>query len=569
MVLTNIRSIRPAIHSPFGVRRCSPCFSFISVFQPSGLVGLIPQSKVHLADQPSSSFVTILSTTEKAYQHIAHLVHNLQFKMQTGRARGRPGDKLEPAPEPKTSFQFPKMPLAEIQEDMASMSSCNSASGHGNNCDCIITREAFRSPSPDDVKKIADFFIYEIYAKRPEDSAQPSFGCLDSVEYPELYDDAISQFNFLRQCQLMFNDAQCSEFGLRDLHAPDRSRFQWHLSALVNIHKFRMTRLAMIEDAVGSFDDLTEKEGSYIEERSQLEREISAIEQARAKDEPELESVRQVVSELGLKLSSLHKQQIELTDRTRDAKANLAKLTEHAAAVKVKRMTEAEEVDRYRMRVVSSPDRVQSEIKNMAETLSAEKESVADLKQRTQALRVRRKTVEKCDQDVERAIGELDIVLAEQERAQVLQKDIDEKSERLTEGEREIAGIESSKIHLERVVSSIQQKLARIGEQSLDVNRQTSEEDRILAEKENEFERQDAELLRQIDGNLESISNTKKAIATDAAHFRQEVELFSKKQADLHESFGAYHADIQKSQQLISADLTKSIKTFRDVAQVQ
>lgn len=478
--------------------------------------------------------------------------------MQTGRARGRPGDKLEPAPELKTSFQFPKMPLAEIQEDMVS-----------NNCDCVITREAFRSPSPDDVKQIAEFFTHEIYAKRPEDFAQPSFGCLDSVEYPELYDDAIPQFNFLRQCQIMFGDAQCSEFGLRDLHAPDKSRFQWHLSALINVHKFRMTRLAMVEDAVGNFDDLTEKEGNYVEERSQLEREISAIEQARAKDEPELESVRQVVSELGLKLNSLHKQQIELTDRIRDAKANLAKLTEHAAAVKVKRMTEAEEVDRYRTQVVSSPDRVQSEIKSMTETLSAEKENITDIERRTRVLRLRRKAAEKSDQNVEKAIGELEIVLAEQGRVQVLQKDIKERKESLTEGEREIASIESSKVHLERVVSSLQQKVSRIEEQSTDVNRQTSEGDRILAEKENEFERQDADLSRQIDGNLKAIKNTKEVIATEAAHFRQEVELFSRKQTDLHESFGAYHADIQKSQQLISADLTKSVESFRNAAQMQ
>lgn len=477
--------------------------------------------------------------------------------MQTGRARGRPGDKLESAPEPKNSFQFPKMPFSEIHEDMAS-----------NNCDCVITREAFRSPSPDDVKKITEFFVHEIYAKRPEDFAQPSFGCLDSVEYPELYDDAIPQFNFLRQCQTMFDDAQCNEFGLRDLHAPDKSRFQWHLSALINVHKFRMTRLAMIEDAVGSFDDLTEKEGAYIEERTQLEREISAIEQARAKDEPELESVRQVVSELGLKLSSLHKQQIELTDRTRDAKANFASLTEHAAAVKVKRMTEAEEVDRYRLRVVSSPDRIKSEIKNMMETLSSEKESVGNIERRVQTLRLQKKAAEKCDQNVERAIAELDIVLAEQERARALQKEIDERTENLAEGEREIASIESSKVHLERVVSSIQQKLVRIREQSTDVNRQTSEEDRILSEKENEYERQDAELVRHFDRNFEAINNAKQAVATEAAHFRQEVEHFSKKQADLHESFGAYHADIQKSQQLISADLTRSVESFREATRV-
>lgn len=444
------------------------------------------------------------------------------------------------------------MPFSEIQDDM-----------NMNNFDCPISKEEFRAPAPADMKRVTDFFIAEIYGKRPEDFAQPSFGCLDEVEYPELYDDAIPQLNYLRQCQKMFEAAQFDEFGLRDIHAPEKSRFHWELSALINLHKFRQTRLAMIEEIVGNFDEMAERERRNNDERTQFERDISVIEEARAKDEPEVEALREHVAELGLKLSSLHKQQIELTDRTRDAKGLLTKRTEHAAAVKVKRMSEMEDVDRYRMRVVSSPDRVKAEMDEMAENLSSEKLNVSSMERRTRTLRMRTDAISKTGQDIEKAGTAMDVVIVEQERAKTLQKEIDERRSALKENEREIAAIKNSQGHLERVVNSVQQKLARVGDQSTDVNRQTSEEDRALAEKESKFEKEQALLSKEVEEKNSAVKSVQEMILREVTNFSREVSDFAGKQAQVHEKMGAYHADLKNARDIISEDNNKSYGAFK------
>lgn len=432
-----------------------------------------------------------------------------------------------------------------------------------NNFDCPISKEEFRNPAPADMKRVTDFFIAEIYGKRSEDFAQPSFGCLDEVEYPELYEDAIPQFNYLRQCQKMFDAAQFDEFGLRDVHAPEKNRFHWELSALINLHKFRQTRLAMIEELVGNIDEMAEREGRNNDERTQFEREISLIEEARAKDEPEVEAIREHVAELGLKLSSLHKQQIELTDRTRDAKLLLTKRTEHAAAVKVKRMSEMEEVDRFRMRVVSSPDRVKAEMDEMVENISSEKENVTSMERRTRTLRMRTAAISKTGQDVDKAGTAMGVVIMEQERAKALQKEIDQRRTALKENEREMAGIRHSQGYLERVVNSVQQKLARVGDQSADFNQQTSEEDRALANKESKFEKEQALLTKDVEEKNAAIKAIQEAILTEVADFSREVEEFANKQAQVHEKMGAYHADLKNAQDIISDDNKRSFETFK------
>lgn len=444
------------------------------------------------------------------------------------------------------------MPFSEIQDDM-----------NMNNFDCPISKEEFRAPTPADIKRVTDFFISEIYGKRPEDFSQPSFGCMDEVENPELYDDALPQVNYLRQCQKMFEAAQFDEFGIRDLHAPEKNRFHWELSALINLHKFRQTRLAMIEDVVGNFDDMAERERRMNDERTQFEREIQVIEEARAKDEPEVEGLREHVAELGLKLSSLHKQQIKLTDCTRDAKALLTKRTEHAAAVKVKKMSEMEEVDRLRMRVVSSPDRVKAEMDEMAKNLASEKVALSNMERRTRVLRTRSDSVKKASQDVEKPSSTMEALIAEQERAKTLQQEIDQRRASLKENEREEAAIKNAEGHLDRVVTSLQQKLARVGDQSTDVNRQANEEERALAEKESNFESENTLLMRELEEKNVAVKATQETILREVTNISKDVSEFARKQAQMHHKMGAYDADLKNARDIISEDNSKSFAAFK------
>lgn len=477
---------------------------------------------------------------------------------QTGRARGRPGDRLDPAPapvlDPQNGFKFPKMPLAEIQEDMQLFSH-------------PISKETIRDPSPKDFKDICDFFVEEIYERRPESFAQPAFGCLEEVEFAELYEESVLNLHGLRQSQEMFHDAKFSNVGLRDVHAPEKTRFHWQLSALINFLKFRSTRLALFEEITANADDLAEKENANIEERTALEQEISKIEEVRAQEEPEVEALEELISNAKVTQQSLHNQQQEINERSRATKQHVLKASENHTALTVKRTALAGEVDRLKSRIVSSPDRLKGSMDDMSNTIATQTESIGDYEKRTRMLKMRVAAQEKCAQDVEKAIAALEGLSLEKDRVKELREADRKATEALKERENEISECETQKKHLERALASVQQRVQRMREQSNAEDAAQSEEDRAWIGKETAAAQKEVECSRLAEQKKEEIMKIQERMLAEVTAFSEELTNFSKQKDKVREKFAAYRSDLQQARELISADNNESFQRFKTLVE--
>lgn len=472
--------------------------------------------------------------------------------MTSNRERARKGDRLEPALDFKGSVPFPKMTFAEILDDF-----------NANNWDCPISKEAFRSPTSDDVQRLLYFFFNELYALRPEDFAQPDFGCLDEHEFPELYDVNIANHNLFLKAQEMFNHAQFHDFGLRDLHAPQKNRFQWMVSALLNFHKFRATRLAMADDRVGNLDELAERERAALENRSMYQTQITAIEEERAKDEEEKEEVTKRVSELSFKLSAHNKKHAELADQIREDRATIAKQAEEHNMLKAKLVEVAENVEQNKSKIISSPDKARSHIENLSESIAASKEIITGLEELTLKKRAGKKSLDECTEKVGQTIDVLNVVLQQQEVYLGVKKEIAKWKAAEQEANEKGAAMRSSQAQIERIMASKQQKLARMKDQGSDFSKHKDEQGRAISEKEAQFQDRRSELEARVEQGRRAIQEIKQTAANRVAEFREEEEAFAQRQTALLKTFTTYRTQVENSMELIIDNQKESLERIR------
>lgn len=470
------------------------------------------------------------------------------------RGRSRPGDILAPAPEPRAAFQFPRMTYAEMQEDMKEL------------YNCPVTREMLKTPSPADAKSVIDCFIEEVYSKRPEDMAQPEFASLESLDYPELYDHSIASLHYLRECQKLCEAASFTEFGIRDIHAPDKNRFHWELSALINFTKFRATRLESFEKMAGHADDLIEKERSILAEKSKLQHEISVIEEKRSAEQPEVENLRETVSEFSMEIQVLHKQQKVLMDEIRVLKENLAAKTKTASALKMQSTTLRNEIDSMSVKVVSSPDRVKGEIDKMRKALEAEEELIANMDKESQVMKKLAKKVKDGHMIGKEALRLANEGLENYKQTQELDREKTECKLKNSQFQKEVESIEEKREQVERWLESTETKIARVEEQQIEIQKDNSEEDHALIVQRSELvaEKEKANrFFEEMDGEREDLVNR---IVEVVEATRDLADRWLNNHSKASDSFTKFHHHVAKSCTATSEEQEKKIQTFRELS---
>lgn len=469
--------------------------------------------------------------------------------MAVSRARGRPGDKLTSDLElpVNSSFLFPKLSIADIQADMSDYNK-------------TISKELLKAPSADSVREIFDVFVEGIYSKRPEDLAQPIFGCLDDNDYPDLYEEAIPPLHYLRQCQKMFTAANFDQFGFRDLNAPEKSRFAWQLSALINLNRFRQTRCRMYEELASSSDERAETLRVLREKKAAIQKDIAVIDAKRKEEEPELNSIKEKIAASSLELSSFHKEQQDFTKWTHEMKAALTQKNEQLAALKVTLMTEREELERMRNKVVSSPDRVQSELEEMKDKLETEDANIASMHRRTRILKLRWEGLQKACYSVDSVKSTLEACLETRNTRQKLQDEISEKTTKNTEFSKESASLKETITRLQRTNSSIDAKLARIAEQRREIDSQCTEEDKKLEEKSRQMHATLKDLNSQLKERQAVTERLQMELTQCVQQQKDEIIDHRKKQDLLIQKFNAFDRDMMRIAEFFSSSNAEALE---------
>jgi kinetochore protein Nuf2 len=446
---------------------------------------------------------------------------------------------------------FPKMPIDEIVEDMALFKR-------------PVSRELIRSPTAEGVKAVFQFFLEHMYGVTEEKIRQPAVGCLDALDYPELHDESIPILQFLRACQKMFAAAQYPGFGIRDFVRPASDRFHWQLSALINYAKFRENRLRFFSEMSLESEQLRESRAQKANEFAEIKQRIEAIEEVRASEEPAIAKENESIGELSAELSALHKQQLALTEEMREKKSSLQATIDHIAKLNFQKLAGNQELETLRGCVVSSPDRVRSEIRETSERIETEQESIHVLQQQIHTLQRRAETVGKSGQDVltvsklaEEAVHEMEHVKEMEQR----QKDVKAK---IRECENEKDALESSNKHLERQIKSVEQRLGRVRQQRGELTERARATENTFAAQSREADRKKAEADRAIAKNNQRAAVLTENIKSLVREFASDVDAMTKALATLDRKMVTFFKDVKETDGLVDAENRKALEDMRE-----
>lgn len=318
--------------------------------------------------------------------HRSTMRNTLSRPSGLARPSARPNEPhLLPNETVNTAFTFGKLGYQDIRTDVHKLSGYQ------------LSNEELKAPTPEIVKRLVGMFMHEILLVDPDRLSQPVFGCMDVLEYPMLYDDdTIAGIGLLRHARKLFDIAKYGQFGVRDIYGPNRVNFQWQLSALANLYRFRTNKLAQFEEKVATSDAAVLEEKKLLEDVAREKQRIAELQQKRAEEEPELKKVKDRISELGVFLGKQHEQQRTTTDKTAELKKAFKARSESVVA---KRLTVAElreEVENLSAKVVSSPNRVKSELEAMRTKLESEQERVSALHRRNMEFVVGGEALKEC-----------------------------------------------------------------------------------------------------------------------------------------------------------------------------
>lgn len=470
----------------------------------------------------------------------------------TVRAHGRQGDRLAAGNDLSTaSFYFAKLSLNEIQEDLTA---------------CLqrpITMEMLKNPTSDMVKEIVGFFIAEVYQKQPEDLAQPAFGVIDQLDHPELYDDhAKSQMTFLRFARKLFAACMFDDFGLRDLHSPEKSRFHLQLSALVNYTRFRQTRLAIHEEMTCKEEDRMKKEKELREAKTKLQHSISEIEAVRAKEEPELANLKARVNEQGLILASHHEKQQALTEKTHERKEVLTRMNDEAVILRDKLATERSDVERMQSKVVASPDRVKAEFENMAVRLDSENEHIESVRFRSRMLIAREEGFKKVIVLMENLRNVNRDTVEKMKESSNLKADLEKLKAKKAELQHEMKTYQETKESLERQIASMDNRISRIDEQTEGIVTRKTDVEIKRAEAEKSFRTRYEECCRVRDETIANANKIQMEIETLVENHANEVSNTRKSQQQMRDKLRDFEKDMSSVYEIYAATNESGRKSF-------
>ncbi|KAI0562255.1 kinetochore protein NUF2-like protein [Gracilaria domingensis] len=468
------------------------------------------------------------------------------------RGRSRPGDHLAPAPEPQATFPFPRMTSAEIQDDMKNI------------FNCPITRETLKNPSVTDAKAVMDFFIEEVYGKRAEDMAQPEFESLECVDYPELYEQNIPTLHYIMECQKLCQAASFNELSIRDILAPEKTRFLWQLSALINFSKFRATRLELFDNKTRQADDLIETERKNLAETSNLRQNISSIEEKRTAEEPEVERVRQTVSEFSMELHELHKQQRALVDETREIKEMLGQKNKTSASQQAQRTKLRVDNERMAAKVVSSPDRMKGEIDSMRESLQSENEHIASSESERRSLNHLAAELTAAKRSAKEAYQAAEENIAIRSKVEEFEQSKHQYESKNAQSEGEVVAIEEKQDQVKRWLESAEAKITRVDEQQSEIEKGKTEEDHVLVQARMELT-SEKEKMEQI---LQEKNREKEDLASQAAQALETLKYMYEDWFDVHNTVNGsraqMHTNVQKALSIMLEENSKLLSSLSD-----
>jgi kinetochore protein Nuf2 len=329
-----------------------------------------------------------------------------------------------------------------------------------------VTEEKLAKPKPGLVKQVYECLAEYCMGVTHEEMNQAHFAGLaaglDLVQNPELHDHSIPVVTYFRHVTKLMRAAQISDFSmLEDMVRPDGERFIRNISAVINFAKFREERLEAHNAMSVRTTELIEEKERQLEEQHQLEAEIEQAREAYAADRARIEAAESANTALKMKVEDAKNTYEAHKEALRDVQKRLQDAKEEAQTVAFQAATLQEENETLGAQIVSSPERIQGELRQMEEDLRRLRSGNTSDESRVAASTHRVGEVDKSTKQVEKRAEQMTGAIGEMLEYKQTKRALKETESGIQDSEGALKELETRQHVLERSLAVLGEKLSK------------------------------------------------------------------------------------------------------------
>ncbi|KAI3445639.1 hypothetical protein Pfo_002304 [Paulownia fortunei] len=344
-----------------------------------------------------------------------------------------------------SKFEYPRLPRHEI---IAVLAESQIAS---------VSEADLLHPDPDFICNLyAHIFLHTDTLQ--EDQGQMEFGALEQLENPDYHAHSVQLMNLYNKIRQLVAAVNCPKaFTPKDLIKPEPERTELFLSALLNFHLHRHTKLNLLKP-IGDDLDLFEERQLAAEARiSQLNTEISEFEESRERELPLVQEVNSKVKDLHQTVSGLNKHQMTLKTSIKQLKEKAKEMDEKISNAEFALVQSVQENASLRSKIVQSPDKLQRALEEkklvQIETKNAERAAVQSFQDKTATLEAYAKACKK----MSKHFAQMQAIQEQVNSAKSVDKDVKVLKSKLSDEGVLIKSLEAKLVELQSKVDQLKE----------------------------------------------------------------------------------------------------------------
>lgn len=359
--------------------------------------------------------------------------------------------------------------------------------------------------------------------------------------HPELFDDAMHEMAFQKALFSLARASLIHDFCLMDMMKPTERRLKVFLSGVINFILFRDQRVGTYETQMQRTDLLVQRKALLEDQVTTLRAQVAVFDKQREEDAPFVAKVSAEIVDLERQISELNKTQAQLQAEIRVLKTQHTDLSDRISSLKFQIADTASECERLGQNVVSSPERVQREIREMHVSMESEKAEHAKLERKSRDLSVSVKAVQDALYLMEKGVAALQQSDDEHSKYRNTIKSIKSVQATTEALQREIDDLASSESHLQRQLASSQDRLQRLQKQNelkMEASR-TAVED--IRQEKVRMEREKQQQMRLTEQHEEAAAEIQNRTDAERKAHEDEMARLRLRFEDLEQNVRRYH----------------------------
>ena len=234
-----------------------------------------------------------------------------------------------------TTYSFPILGNSEILSCLREL-------------DVPLTESDLLRPAHETLRPCYETLVEIFFGRTLEEICAPDEKAMETLDYPELYTEAIPNLAFIRAMQDLARGCGIDDFGLKDIFKPEYGRTRRNLSAFINFAKFREERLIEYEEALANEAEEERRYREELELGEKLKAEIAEAERELAEyDEEalarEIEELEREVEAATLEANRVEAEAVAAQNELRSLESEGEQLRQHMENLELEKASAASE----------------------------------------------------------------------------------------------------------------------------------------------------------------------------------------------------------------------------------